>query len=90
MRILIVQAARDNLLELEKQLMSEGHTTLLTICNNSLTFTNNHGQDVSKIPAVYRWWLDWNTIDACLYESGSEWIPLISGNVFYGKEFKLP
>lgn len=89
MRILIVQAAKDNLLELEKQLRSEGHTTLLTICSSRLSFTNNHGQDVSKIPAVDRWWTNWRTIDACLYELGSAWIPLTPGSDFYGKEYVL-
>ena len=90
MRILIVQAAKDNLLELEKQLRSEGHTTLLTICSNSLIFTNNHGQPADRIPGVDKWWLDWRTIDACLYELGSAWMPLTPGNDLYGKEYVLP
>lgn len=90
MRILIVQAARDNLLELDKQLRSEGHTTLLTICSDTRTFTDNHGQDVLKIPAVDKWWNNWRTIDACLYEIGSAWKPLSPGDGFYGKEYVLP
>lgn len=92
MRILIVQAVKDEYKELEQQLLAEGHTTMLAKCSTRYVFTNNHGQDMNKVPAGSdgRWWNSWETIDVCLYEDKSAWTPLHPGNPYCGKEFKLP